>query len=83
MIDETKFDKLEKEELENVSGGCGDDGGKEPVGDGPEYDVINLECSSCGRSYRWEHSPIPTPENCPNCDVCGAEMHVKSYGNWV
>ena len=60
MIDESKFEKLEKEELENVAGGCGDSkkcdcGGSltlifHATSSSETYD--QYKCENCQTNYR-------------------------------
>ena len=80
MIDESKFENLEKEELENVSGGCGGDDTEKP-----RYDAF---CISCGKQIGgvWDYYNIAAAEEkkeCfekSGCPFCGAyEFEVREY----
>ena len=83
MIDETKFDKLEKEDMQEVSGG-------KPVTSwnitGKQYTVWlcdNPACVQCGTDYRqvWGGYPIQPGDRGPACDYCGKAMLAEGYCN--
>ena len=79
MIDETKFEKLEKEDMEVVSGGkkvFGREVYNQPMEDCTNTLFVCIRCNNKG----WYHGVYSRGEWAPTCSDCGNQMRIAGWG---